>query len=68
MLIHIIFKLGSYCVKVKVILKTRKLNLDGDYHWIFWLDHQAFDLMCLHVDFSLNTVWWIELLIDAVAI
>lgn len=66
MLIHIIFKLGSYCVKVKVILKTKKIKP----RWGLSLDFltQAFDLMCLHVDFSLNTVWWIELLIDAVAI
>lgn len=35
MLIYIIFKFGSYCVKVKVIFKIRKLNFDGDYYWIF---------------------------------
>lgn len=54
MLIHIIFKLGSYCVKVKVILKTKKIKP----RWGLSLDFltQAFDLMCLHVDFSLNTV------------
>lgn len=65
MLIHIIFKLGSYCVK-----ESNSQNKKIKPWWGLSLDFltQAFDLMCLHVDFSLNTVWWIELLIDAVAI
>lgn len=58
MLIHIIFKLGSYCVKVKFVLKTRILNLNGDYHWIFWLKLLIWCVFMLFLAILFDDLFW----------